>query len=276
MKFVRLLKTDLYRATVHIDFWVAALLFGGLCLTAEGYADAHSSITVLELALFHTPEELSSRFLCSSYSLFLAGIGSYNLMFAPILAALPSIPGFCRERIGGYLRLLIPRCGVTWRCLSLYLSALLSGGLVLTAGYGLYGLCCLVLFPGMTAEAAQWLTAPVWNTVLSQLAGVFVLGMIAALLPVLLTGWSKNPCFILCTAFAVFYVYCNALDTLSNRLFYSGDMEGSFQVMLFYPTAVIQSFAGHHRWILLLWAGVAALVFCLLRLSFSQRLDKGA
>ena len=119
MKFFRLLKTDLYRAVAHADFWASALLFGALCFTAEVCVDAGRSITVLELALSYPAEQIKSRFLLSGYHLFLAGIGPYNLMFAPILAALPSIPGFCLERRNGYLRLLLPRCGVTRRCLSL-------------------------------------------------------------------------------------------------------------------------------------------------------------
>ena len=276
MKLFRLLKSDLYRAVVHVDFLGAALLFGALCFTAEGYWDAGRSITVLELALFHPAEEISSRFLLSGYHLFLAGIGPYNLMFAPILAALPSVPGFCRERSGGYLRLLIPRCGEAQRCLSLWLSALLAGGLVVIAGYGLYGLCSWVLFPGLTPEAAQWLAAPVWSGILSQLAGAFFFGMVATLLPLALAGVSKNACFILCTGFALFYIYCNSLDALSNRLFDSGDLERSFQVMMLYPTSVFQCFSGHQTWRLALWGGGAAVVLGLLRLPMARRLDKGA
>ena len=276
MKFFRLLKTDLYRAVVHVNFLAAALLFGTLCFTAEGYAEAGRSITVLELALFHPAEEISGRFLLSGYHLFLAGIGPYNLMFAPILAALPSIPSFCREQSGGFLRLLIPRCGGTRRCLSFGLSALLAGGLVVIAGYGLYGLCCWALFPGLTPEAAQWLAAPVWSGILSQLAGAFFFGMVAILLPMLLAGVSKNACFILCAGFALFYIYCNSLDALSNRLFNRGDLERSFQVMMFYPTSVFQCFSGHQTWRLALWGSGAALVLGLLRLCMARRLDQGA
>ena len=276
MKLFRLLKTDLYRAVVHVDFLGAVLLFGALCFTAEGYAEAGRSITVLELALFHPVEEISGRFFLSGYHLFLAGIGPYNLMLAPILAALPSVPGFCRERSGGYLRLLVPRCGVTRRCLSLWLSALLAGGLVVMAGYGLYGLCCWVLFPGLTPEAVRWLAVPVWGGVLSQLAGAFFFGMVAALLPILLAGVSKNACFILCAGFALFYVYCNSLDALSNRLFDSGELERSFQVMMFYPISVFQCFSGHQPWRLALWGGAAVLVLGLLRLCMARRFDRGA
>ena len=53
MKLMRLLQTDLYRAVVHADFLLAALLFGAMCFTAEGYREAVRSITDLELALFH-------------------------------------------------------------------------------------------------------------------------------------------------------------------------------------------------------------------------------
>lgn len=276
MQFFRLLKTDLYRAVAHVNFGAAALLFGVLCFTAEGYWETGRSITVLELALFHSAEEISGQFLLSNYHLFLAGIGPYNLIFAPILAAIPSIPGFCQERRNGYLRFLLPRCGVAWRCLSLWLSALLSGGLVVMAGYGLYGLCCCFLFPGLTTEMAQWIAVPVWSGVLTQLAGAFFFGMVSALLPVLLAGVSQNACFVLCTAFALFYTYCNFLDTLSNRLFDCGELEQSFQVMMLYPTSVFQCFSGHQPWRLALWGLVAAAVYGLLRLSMAQRLDKGA
>lgn len=150
-----------------------------LCFSAEDCVDAGQSITILELALFYPAEEISSRLLLSGYHLFLAGIGPYNLIFAPILAAIPSIPGFCQDRRNEYLRFPLPRCGVAWRCLSLWLSALFSGGLVVMAGYGLYGLCYCFLFPGLTAETAQWIAAPVWSGVLAQLTGAFFSGMVS-------------------------------------------------------------------------------------------------
>ena len=100
--------------------------------------------------------------------------------------------------------------------------------------------------------------------------------MVAALLPVLLAGVSQNACFVLCTAFALFYTYCNFLDTLSNRLFDRGELEQSFQVMMLYPTSVFQCFSGHQPWRLALWGIVAAAVYGLLRLSMARRLDKGA
>lgn len=64
MKLMRLLQTDLYRGVVHADFWIAALLFGALCFTAEGYWDAGRSITVLELALSYRQRRSAAGF-CS-------------------------------------------------------------------------------------------------------------------------------------------------------------------------------------------------------------------
>jgi len=276
MRFINLLKTDLYRAIIHTDFVIASLLFGALCFTAEGYGSNNSSISVLELALFYQNEDISSQLLLSNYSLFLAGIGPYNLMFSPIIAAIPSIPNFCRERRNGYIRFLIYRCGITKRCLSLFLSSLISGGLVVMVGYGIYGLCCLFLFPSITVETAQWLTAPMWTGILSRLTGAFFFGLVTVLLPTLLAGISKNSYFILCSAFSIFYIYCNFLDSLSNHLFYIGELERSFWVMAFYPTSVFQCFAGYQPWRLAIWIGASAVVFLLLRLFVTRRFDKGA
>lgn len=276
MKFFSLLKTDLYRVVFHIDFVIAVLLFGALCFTAEGYADNGSSVSILELALFYKPDDISNRLFLSNYSLFLAGIGPYNLMFAPIIAAIPSIPNFCRERRNGYIRLLIHRCGVAQRCFSLYLSALISGGGVVMVGYSLYGLFCFFLFPSMTADAIQWLTVPIWSRVLSQLAGAFVFGLVAVLLPIFLAGISKNTYFVLCAAFSMYYVYCNFLDSLSNRLFYIGELEQSFQVMMFYPTSVFQCVAGYQPWRLIIWVCLAIVLCGLLQLCMIWRFDKGA
>lgn len=276
MRFFNLLKTDLHRVIFHLDFIIAVLLFGALCFTAEGYAGNGFSVSILELALFYQPDDISNQLLLSDYSLFLAGIGPYNLMFAPIIAAIPSIPNFCRERRNGYIRLLIHRCGVTQRCFSLYLAALISGGGVVMAGYSLYGLCCAFLFPSMTVEASQWLTVPVWSGIFSQLAGAFVFGMVAVLLPTLLAGISKNTYFVLCSAFSLFYVYCNFLDSLSNRLFYIGELEQSFRVMMFYPTSVFQCLAGHQPWRLIIWVCLVIVLCGLLQLCMDWRFDKGA
>jgi hypothetical protein len=274
MRFFNLLKTDLYRVVFHIDFVIAVLLFGALCFTAEGYADNGSSVSILELALFYKPDDISNRLFLSNYGLFLAGIGPYNLMFAPIIAAIPSIPNFCRERRNGYIRLLIHRCGVAQRCFSFYASALISGGSVVMAGYSLYGLFCLFLFPSMTADAV--LTVPIWSGILSQLAGAFVFGLVAVLLPTLLAGISKNTYFVLCAAFSLYYVYCNFLDSLSNRLFYIGELEQSFQVMMFYPTSVFQCMAGYQPWRLIIWICLVIVLCGLLQLCMIWRFDKGA
>lgn len=276
MRFLNLLKTDLYRSVFQFQFVIAVILFGALCFTAEGYAGNGSSISVLELALFYKPEDISNRLLLSDYSLFLAGIGPYNLMFAPIIAAVPSIPNFCRERRNGYLRLLIHRCGAARRCLSLYWSALISGGLVVMAGCGLYGLCCGLLFPGITADTAQWLTGPVWSGIFAQLAGAFFFGMVAVLLPTLLAGISKNTYFVLCSAFCLFYVYCNSLASISTRLFYLGKPMQSFQVMMFYPTSVFQLFAGYRPWRLMIWVCFIVVLCGLPLLCMLRRFDKGA
>lgn len=276
MRFLGLLKTDLYRVIFHIDFVIAVLLFGALCFTAEGYFGSGSSVSILELALFYKSEDISHKLALSNYSLFLAGIGPYNLMFSPIIAAIPSIPKFIRERRNGYIRLVIHRCGVKQRCFSLYLSALISGGLVVMVGYGLYGLCCMFLFPGMITDTAQWLAAPAWSGILFQLTGAFFFGMVAVLLPTLLSGISKNTYFVLCSAFSLFYVYCNFLESLSSRLFYIGKLEQSFQVMMFYPTSVFQCFAGYKPWRLIIWICLTIVLCGLVQLCMIRRFDKGA
>lgn len=277
MRFFRLLKTDLYRAVFQFRFLMAVLVLACLCFTSEGYYTQDTSISVLELALFYTRDELANQMMISGYHLFRSGLGTYVVTFLPILAAIPAIPNFCRERSNGYLRFLVPRCNVSQRCLSMQLSTMLTGGLVTLLGYGLYGVLCLILFPRVTQDQLQWIAGPVWCSVVGYLIGAAVMGMAATILAVLLLSVSKNPYFVLCTAFACFYAYNVVLNQLVEIFFSNGQEALDLFTVRLYLSQIIYVFAGSSPpWILAMWGGVAVLVFCLLRLTFGRRLDKGA
>jgi hypothetical protein len=272
--FGQTLKTDFYKALFHGGFVLSVLLFFLLCFTSVGYVTSDTSITVGELALFYSREQITGQLGLSRYSLFLSGLGSYNIMFAPMVAALPSIPQVCRERSSGYLRFVMPRCGVTKRCLSWQISAMLSGGLALLMGYGLYGLVCFLHFPGMTEEMGAWLNHPAGVEVLISLVGVFLYGVIATLLPVLMASVSKNAYFILCFSFAVFYAYTTALGQLASRLLNSENTLDYQRLMVAYPLTITQTANGQFA-PLVFWLGVAVVTFLVLRAVTAHRFDRG-
>lgn len=278
MKFFRLLKTDLYRSIMHVEFVLSVLLFWLLCLTKEGYFDGvnNTSITVAELIVSYSREQMQNNLMLSWYSVFLYGMGSYVLMFAPVIAALPSIPGYCRERSGQYSRFLLPRCNVAMRCISMWLSALITGGLAVVLGEGLFGISCWALFPNITAEQALLYDVPVWRGLLTHLAGMFVFGMVSTLIPILLSGMSRNVYFVLCGAFASFYAYCTLITNISDYIFYAGEPERSFQIALLHPSSVVQTFVGNTTWVLAVWCAIALAILGILWVCASRRLDKGA
>ncbi len=128
-----------------------------------------------------------------------------------MLAALPTAPLFCRERANGALRLILPRSGRTGCPVGVHLAPC-SAGDWSACWDGLFGLCCLLLFP----PAAAYGMAVSWQSVLPYLGGAFFLGASSVNLAVALCSVSHNPYQVLCGSFTLFYTlsaFCTRVNS---------------------------------------------------------------
>lgn len=193
------------------SFWGAMALLCLLCFTSSSAVVDSVSYSVLECLLRFPLSQRQMDLQFAALYQFQSGMGTYSRMFVPLLAALPTVPLFCRERTNGALRFILPRSGRTGCALGFWLAALFCGGLVVFGGYALFGLCCLLLFP---SGAAYGLTAGLClKLALPYLAGAFLLGAGSVSLSVALCAFSRNPYQVLCGSFTLQY----ALSTFCTR-----------------------------------------------------------
>lgn len=275
MKLWRTFLSYLQKMVFHSSFWAAVLVTCALCFTATGYVQESNSYAIGELLLRIPRDQLVTSPEFCSLSQFLNGMGTYSLMFAPLVASFPSVPLFCRERSSGSVRLLVPRCGINSWLGGFQLAAMVTGGLVVFGGYALFGLLCLVLFPSPAACGAEALVPLLRDSVGQNLAGAFLLGMCSVILSVWLCGLSKNACTILCGSFAFLY----ALSTLCARLPWSLSSPFITQVLTAAdptaPFSLLRYSAPDVPPVLLFQALSICLGFLLLRLLLGRRLDLG-
>lgn len=275
MKFLRTFLNYLQKMVLQGGFWAALVLCCGLCFTSTGYMEENISYSILELLVRFPRERLLSGPDFSGLSQFLNGMGTYSLMFTPLVAAFPSIPLFCRERSSGSVRLLLPRCGLGRWLGGFQLAAMVSGGLVLLGGYALFGLMCLALFPSPAACGAGEMVPMLLDSARLTLAGSFLLGACSVLVAVLLCGICKNACTILCGSFALLYAVSTTCSQLIldlpqgvwSRVLTAVDPTAPFYLLRYLPPT--------NRDVALFQVGWACVCFLLLRWLMGRRLDLG-
>lgn len=154
----------------------------------------------------------------SALNLFLQPQGDSLEMLVPILAAFPFVLSFTTKRRTGNVRFELARAGRSCFCTSHLISAVITGGLVLTVGYLLYGVCLTGFFP-LTVEMDEVSALSATVKVLKELGGLFLYGGGSALLAYLLTFFSDNLYIVLCIPFLVNYILDYILDLLGRTFF---------------------------------------------------------
>lgn len=281
MKLWNVFLTDLKKILLQAAFPLSALLFGALCFTSVVSHVNGANLTVLELALYYTPGQIMDKLYMSARDLFLGGMGTYNIMFAPMVAALPAIPLYCRERAGGALRFVMPRCGVRNRSLSMVCATMLSGGLVVLLGYALYGLCCAVIFPPPSEQLLAMYAGDDYVSTLymiKRLIGVFLFGCTSTLPAVLLSSVTKNAYVVLCGAFSVLYGFNSLWSQVATSAASAENWPLYSLATILNPVEIRWLFTQEpleRACIILLWLVITLLTLFAVLLSFKKRFDRG-
>lgn len=218
-------------------FWATVLGTTVICMFSELYRDPQSGSakTVIEMYLQYTRNAfLADPKLCS-YSVFKTGFGGWLTMFAPVLVSLSSV-GICADELkSGMWRFTLHRIGSARYSIGSCAFILLSGGLTLTLGYGLFGIFSAVMFPPLSAYPAESVSLFTETTFFresamssiyqiggfplctaAQLAETFFYGVVCSAAAMLLSAVSENKYVVICTPFFLKY----GLNQLSTVLSY--------------------------------------------------------
>lgn len=219
-------------------FWASVVGTAVICLFSEIYYSPLENIseTVIGMYSKYTRKALLEDTSLCSYAVFSGGFGVWAAMFAPVVAALASI-GICvDERKSGMWRFALHRAGRLRYTVGGCAFVLLSGGLALTFGYGLFGIMAAIMFPPLSAYPAESAAmfaeftfregsamAAIFGVgglplcTAAQLGETFIFGSVSSAAAMLLSSFCENKYIVICTPFFLKYSLSQISSVLSVK-----------------------------------------------------------
>lgn len=139
------------KKSLYFPFFIMSCLGVVLaCLLSEGYISAGGkSYTVLELLLFLRRDVMFTDVFLNRYEIWMKGIGIWTQLLLPFLLSIGYLSVSSDEKLSGVNRLILIRENNMKYSVSKALSAMLSGGIIMLAGYLMFELIVYAKFPSV-------------------------------------------------------------------------------------------------------------------------------
>lgn len=298
MKLTRAVLSDTKRALCSAGFVCCVLAVFVMCFTNKIGVDPRTMDALTIPAVLSRPELIKQDVHYCAFQVFTAGSPLWVTMFTPVLAAFAYVPLLCDERRSGFGRMLIARLGKTGYAAGHAISAMLTGGITMLAGFLLFGIAVYLLFPSLQSYGAEQASAflaeqayrylPAVSgqmsagsfapVLLMKFAEMFLFGAFSALPALFCTAFTQNKYTVLCLPFFAAYVWSQLHARLSAKFARSASEHMTFLRFLDISRtdAMLSAAERHTLQILLLHGGTALLLilgFCIL---MQRRRDCGA
>lgn len=284
----------LFRSPV---LWAAAAGTVALSLFSPLYYNSQdeSSLSILEVYLGYQEKALLTSTQFCSYAVFRKGFGAWLRMFVPVIISLAAVNLKADEQNSGSWRNFLFRAGKPAYHVGSCLFYLISGGLVLVLGYGIFGLAVLGMFPGLgrfpVEESALYLESlQGQGSALGGLFGIggfplviavffleiFLYGMEQSAAAMFLSLFTGNKYILVCTPFFLHYMLGQTVTLfphLARSLNLNLPLDPYEIANIWSPEAVLTLFEYRNSflWVLLLHMGYLAAVFLLYCLISMKR-----
>lgn len=141
-------------------FLLSCLGTAFVCLLSEGFVSASGkSYMILELLLFLRKDAMLSDISLNRYDIWVQGIGTWTQLLLPFLLSIGYLYVISGERLSGAERFLFVRESHLKYSVSKTVSAMMSGGAIMLAGYLVFGLIVYAGFPAIQEYSAEQLGA---------------------------------------------------------------------------------------------------------------------
>lgn len=121
-----------------------------VCCFSEGYISANGkSYTIMELLLFLRSDVMLTDISLNRYNIWICGIGTWTQLLLPFLLSVGYLYNVSGEKQSGFNRMLLVRETNIKYCVSKLMAVILSGGIILLAGYLLFGILVYMRFPSI-------------------------------------------------------------------------------------------------------------------------------
>lgn len=198
-----------------------------LCFGSGIYVDAASSndySAINSLLTFNRDYMINNIEFCS-FNVSTKVLNGWITMFVPVIASFAYIPIVCDEFESKAVRLNIFRTSKSSYYSSKFITACISGGISLVAGYIISVALIFALFPDISeySQEFQTILRESYNFNMSFLLlkcfGVFLYGFFSALPAIVLTSITRNKYLIICIPFFLKYATTQTCMKISAKAY---------------------------------------------------------
>lgn len=264
-KIIYSIAVELKKTIFSYGFILCIVITCLLCFTSSVYTD---SFTGKEYSVFEVMAN-KSRSVFSSFTssqMLHASVSPYLTLFIPVLSSLPFVTGFCAERLGGNMRFVITRSGKYKYCISKFISAVLSGGTAVMAGFILFSVAVCFSFSNEGLSALE---------LIKMCIGMGVYGMISVLPAFFLSAFIKNKYMICCFPFIFMHFYYTSVSKVQDIFNAHGKWDMVFKMSFLYPSYIKEVLFDVNADIIIYHAVLAVAALVGFTIIMNRRLDYG-
>ena len=187
-----------------------------VCCLSEGYTSASGKLyTILELLLFLPKDAMLTDIYLNRYDIWMSGIGTWTQLLLPFLLSIGYLYTISYEKQVGFNRLLFVRENNFKYGVSKMMAAILSGGIILLAGYVLFGLLIYARFPSIHEYSADKLDfylemCPNFQEAvfsLKRCLGIFLYGMCSNVFAYIVSIFFMDKYILICLPLMLKYIW---------------------------------------------------------------------
>lgn len=216
MKMLHYFSNEMKQIVCGVPFWICCLLVMILETTAGFCIVDGNELSVIEVILQYSVKERESNMSFNSFSAFRSGMGSWLLLFAPVITALPFVVLFRDEASSGYRKFRIISMKDK-KCFSIikYVSCFFSGALTMLVGTLLFAVVTEICFPSIKSFGSEYMEMvlssyhvdTVLLVLIKYLVSCFFYGGFWALMSFVLLGKIQNKYLIVGIPFMIKYMW---------------------------------------------------------------------
>lgn len=295
---MKILTVEFKKILTGYGFYLCIAFTAILCFSAEIYQDGTTNdrySVIRSLLIFDRNFMLSDTQFCS-FEVMRKGSWGWMQLFIPIISAFAFVPLKCDEHEAKVVRYEVFRSSRLKFHLSEIIAGCVSGGIAVTAGYGIYATVVYQLFPDIgdyQADQAEMYRESVssyidfstgyFGATMIKLGGVFLYGVTISAVVIMLSGLIRNKYLVLCIPFFIKYAMNQTCQKVSSQMYEEAangetpDQRLSEMISVIYPDALSQlnEYCSLKKYVLLYSAVLVAMSF-ILYLGFTmRRVDSG-
>lgn len=157
MQTIRLIRVNLTKTVSSYGFFAAVLLTVILLFTSSLYYDytTNRDCSILQVLMQFSRAELLQDAQFCSYNVLRECVSGWLKMFIPMIASFSFVAQQYAERTTGAVRFSGIRLSKWGYQTGTFLSAMMTGKLVLLTGFAVFTVCTMFIFPSITAYDAS-------------------------------------------------------------------------------------------------------------------------